>query len=46
MLSLKHMALNNDVTQFLGHFKGLQTLDLMGNKLTDLPQTLDRKSVV
>lgn len=42
VLSLKHMALNNDVTQFLGHFKGLQTLDLMGNKLTDLPQTLEQ----
>lgn len=42
VLSLKHMALNNDVAQFLEHFKGLQTLDLMGNTLTDLPQTLEQ----
>ncbi|WP_025855027.1 NEL-type E3 ubiquitin ligase domain-containing protein [Pseudomonas sp. CHM02] len=39
-LSLKHMALSNEVTRFLEHFKGLNTLDLAHNKLTELPHAL------
>ncbi|WP_439864563.1 NEL-type E3 ubiquitin ligase domain-containing protein [Pseudomonas antarctica] len=36
-LSLRRMELNNGVTRFLEHFKGLHTLDLANNKLTELP---------
>ncbi|WP_348750963.1 NEL-type E3 ubiquitin ligase domain-containing protein [Pseudomonas rhodesiae] len=39
-LSLNHMALDDDVAYFLKHFKGLETLELQGNRVSRIPDVL------
>lgn len=41
-LSLKRMGLNDDVGYFLKHFKGLNFLELTGNRITRLPEVLQQ----
>lgn len=41
-LSLKRMGLNDDVSYFIRHFKGVRALELTDNQLTRLPEVLQQ----